>query len=68
MKKHSVIISGHATSLSLEPEFWDMLKKLATEQKKSVADLIQELDQKRTTNLSSTIRVYILNKLTEKIP
>ena len=29
IRKYSVMIAGHRTSVSLEPEFWEELKKLA---------------------------------------
>ncbi len=67
MKKHSVIISGHQTSLSLEPEFWNELKEIAEKRKISLSHLIEEIDNKRRTNLSSAIRVYILTTLKQKI-
>ena len=67
MKKHSVIISGHQTSLSLEPEFWNELKAIAEKRKISLSHLIEEIDNKRRTNLSSAIRVYILTTLKQKI-
>lgn len=62
MKKISVLITGrHATSLSLEEEFIDALKQIAKAQKKSVNDLITEIDAKRKNkNLSSAVRVYVL--------
>ena len=58
--KHSVLIAGHKTSISLEPEFWATLKTLAAERGRSVNDLVTEIDRNRATNLSSAIRVYIL--------
>lgn len=61
MKKHSVIICGHSTSFSLEEPFWQEFKRIAKEQNKSVATLITEIDATRTTNLSSTLRVFILD-------
>lgn len=67
MKKHSVVISGHQTSLSLEPEFWLELKKIAEEKEISLNQLVKEIDNKRHTNLSSAIRVYILGTLKQKI-
>lgn len=62
MKKISVLIANrHATSLSLEEEFIDALKQIAKAQKKSVNDLITEIDANRTDkNLSSAVRVYVL--------
>ena len=67
MKKHSIVISGHQTSLSLEPEFWEELKKIAENEKISLAHLIEKIDNTRTGNLSSAIRIYILRTLKQEI-
>ena len=63
MKKLSVSLSGHQTSISLEPEFVAELQHIAKTQNKSVASIISQIDEKRTTNtnLSSAIRVWILH-------
>ncbi len=63
MKKISVSLSGHKTSISLEPEFIATLSEIANAEKKSVAGIISAIDETRTanTNLSSAIRVWILN-------
>lgn len=63
MKKISVSLSRHQTSISLEPEFLDLLQKIAKEKNISVAGLISKIDDERqvATNLSSAIRVWILN-------
>ena len=65
MKKLSVSLSGHQTSVSLEPEFIAELMHLARIQNKSIASIISELDQTRApnTNLSSAIRVWILKNI-----
>ncbi len=65
MKKLSVSLSGHQTSVSLEPEFIAELMHIARIQNKSVASIISELDQTRApnTNLSSAIRVWILKNV-----
>ena len=60
LKKRSVMIAGHATSVSLEVEFWDALKELADRRALSLNHLIAEIDQNRTGNLSSAIRVHVL--------
>lgn len=61
MKKHSVIISGHATSITLEQEFWDELKEIADARGISVNRLITEIDKTRQNrNLSSALRLYVL--------
>ena len=57
--KHSLTIAGHATSLTLEPIFWKALKTAAAEEGKSLAGLVAEIDEARTTNLSSAVRVWL---------
>ncbi len=59
--KHSVVIAGHATSITLEPEFWAQLKHIAKTRSLSLAALIAEIDQSRTRNLSAALRVYVLD-------
>ena len=65
MKKLSVVIANrHQTSISLEEEFLDALKSIAEEKKLSLNQLITEIDSMREhENLSSAIRVYILQHL-----
>jgi predicted DNA-binding ribbon-helix-helix protein len=61
--KRSLTIAGHRTSLSLEPEFWQALQEAATAEKKTVATIVAELDQKRgSRNLSSAIRIWLFNR------
>ena len=68
MRKHSVIITGHPTSLSIEDEFWEELKRLAKRQEKSLTQLIEQIDNRRQSNLSSALRVYVLKALKKEIP
>lgn len=65
MKKISISLSGHQTSITLEPEFIDVLKRIATARGVSIASIICEIDNTRTPdkNLSSAIRVWILNQV-----
>lgn len=67
MKKRSVLIAGHPTSVSLEEEFWDALKAEAAARGVSVNALIEEIDAGRTGNLSSAIRVFILTELQRRL-
>lgn len=60
IKKRSVVISGHRTSISLENVFWDSLRQIAMEQGISVNQLVTAIDQQRSGNLSSAIRTYVL--------
>lgn len=62
LQKHSVNIAGHATSFSLEPVFWDALRAAAAVEGRTVAALITEIDEARTTNLSSAIRVWLFER------
>ncbi len=65
MKKISVSLSGHQTSISLEPEFIAELQRIAKIQNTSVAAIIATIDKTRKpeSNLSSAIRVWILNNI-----
>lgn len=65
--KRSVVLSGHATSVSLEPEFWDALKTLAVARNIALNALINEIDQQRVGNLSSALRVYVLQNLQDRL-
>jgi predicted DNA-binding ribbon-helix-helix protein len=62
--KRSLTIQGHSTSLSLEPEFWDELKRTAALENLSIAALVQRIDSERLNpNLSSAVRLYLLKQL-----
>ena len=58
--KHSVRIAGHATSVSLEPAFWQALCEIAAQREKPVNALLTEIDAERGGNLSSAIRLFVL--------
>ncbi|MCI4679318.1 ribbon-helix-helix domain-containing protein [Rhodoblastus acidophilus] len=67
MRKHSLVIAGHSTSISLESAFWDALRELAQERGVSVAALVAEIDAERgEANLSSALRVRLLEHYREK--
>jgi predicted DNA-binding ribbon-helix-helix protein len=61
--KRSVTIAGHTTSISLEEPFWVSLRAIAKSQGRSLASLIAEIDERRGTNLSSALRLYVLDNL-----
>jgi predicted DNA-binding ribbon-helix-helix protein len=67
MKKHSLVIAGHATSVSLEQEFWDELRLIAESRSLSLAALIAEIDVQRGENLSSALRLYVLRQLKQSL-
>ena len=63
-KKRSVLIAGHATSISLEPMLWNALEQAARERGCAVNSLVAEIDAERlsfrpTPNLTSAIRQWL---------
>lgn len=67
MNKHTVKVNGHDTSVFIEEEFWLELKHISKLKKKSISVLVSDVDKnKKTQNLSSAIRLYILNHLKNK--
>ena len=67
MKKRSVSIRGHRTSLSLEDGFWEELARIAQLRGTSVAGLIVEIDSSRSGGLSSAIRLFVLDTLKQEV-
>ncbi len=68
MRKRSVTLNGHRTSVALEPEFWAALDNYARSDGKSLAALISRIDRDRLKRspppgLASALRVYVLNRL-----
>ena len=61
LRKRSVLLSGHATSIALEPEFWAVLETMAAERGSSLAALILAIDAGRGRRpLASACRVTAL--------
>lgn len=64
--KRSVVVNGHKTSVSLEEPFWCAIKEIAAIERMSVSDLVKLVDQGRSVdragNLSSAIRLYVLDR------
>ena len=64
IRKRSVTLKGHATSVSLEDEYWAELKRLAEADGLSLGALVERIDGKRgTANLSSALRLAVLADL-----
>ncbi len=67
MKKRSLTLQGHRTSVSLEDAFWSELKKMAARSEMSMGALVQKIDaERRTANLSSALRLAVLDELRTK--
>ena len=68
MRKRSISVNGHQTSISLEDEFWQELAAIARLRKVSLNALVTEVDKQRADgNLSSTLRIYALKQAKRKI-
>jgi predicted DNA-binding ribbon-helix-helix protein len=62
VKKRSIALGGHKTSISLEDYFWACVRQIARERATTVSALIGVLDAERNGgNLSSAIRVFVLD-------
>ena len=61
LRKRSVNLSGHATSIALEPEFWSVLEAMAAVDRLSLAAVIGRIDDARAGRpLASACRVAAL--------
>lgn len=63
IRRRAVTIAGHRTSVSVEDAFWAALKEIAAADGVSVNALIAAIDAGRSGNLSSALRVYVLERL-----
>jgi predicted DNA-binding ribbon-helix-helix protein len=67
--KRSIRIDGHLTSVSLEKQFWDALTEIAKERGTSKRDLVAIIKvERRSSNLSSTIRVFVIEHYEARLP
>ena len=62
LRKRSVLLSGHATSIALEPAFWAVLEEMAQADGLSLAGLIGRIDGTRgSSGLASACRLAALS-------
>lgn len=60
--KRSIVVADHKTSVSLEDAFWKALKEIADDRDMTLSDLVSAIDTERHNgNLSSAIRIFVLN-------
>jgi len=67
MGKRSVMIAGHATSISLEPVFWNALREAAAAEGLPLNALVARIDAERVAatdpvNLASALRVWLFER------
>jgi predicted DNA-binding ribbon-helix-helix protein len=62
IRKRSVVVAGHATSLTVEDAFWRDLQEIAGRRGISLNALIAVVDAERRGNLSSALRVFVRDR------
>ena len=65
--KRSIEVAGHKTSVSLEPLFWDMLKRAAEAEGVPVNALVARIDAERLEaesppGLAGAIRIWLVSR------
>ena len=70
-KKYSIALTGHKTSISIEPIFWELLQNEAAEKGVPFNHLVMAIDQERIQsddmpNLSSALRVHVVRRILDK--
>lgn len=67
LHKKSFLIKGHATSVALEDDFWEILQEIAHSSNKSLNELITNVDATRNPNhpLTSALRLTALHSLSK---
>ena len=64
--KHSIVIAGHQTSVTLEEPFWSALKEIARTRRTTLSELVHFIDNNYNdaagaSNRSSAIRLFVLD-------
>ena len=73
VKKRSVMVGSRKTSISLENEFWDALNEIARARSTTMSRLLELIAAERphqkhvSANLSSAVRIFLLDYYREKI-
>ena len=66
--KHSIVVSGHKTSVSLEDAFWSALKEIAHKRNLALSELATAINTNRQHgNLSSALRLFVLGVFRDQI-
>jgi predicted DNA-binding ribbon-helix-helix protein len=66
--KRSIMVKNRKTSISLEDEFWESLRSIASEQGETLSNLIININANREyANLSTAIRLFILRYYRDEV-
>ncbi|WP_293576650.1 ribbon-helix-helix domain-containing protein [Phaeobacter sp.] len=68
-RKRSLTLRGHRTSVSLEDDFWEAFRAIASQDNRAINDLAAEIDASRGVDcgLASAIRLFVLRRLQERL-
>jgi predicted DNA-binding ribbon-helix-helix protein len=67
--KRSVVVAGHKTSVSLEDAFWNAFREIADQRNLTLSELAAVIDDGRQHgNLSSAIRLFVLDFYRNRLP
>lgn len=62
LRKRTLRLAQHNTSVALEPEFWTALEQLATARGQTLAKFVASVDAERQGGLASALRVAVLQQ------
>jgi predicted DNA-binding ribbon-helix-helix protein len=70
VEKRSIYNAGRRTSVSLEDDFWEVLKESAKARRMTLSKLVTSIseERRRGSNLSSAIRLFVLDFYRQQIP
>lgn len=63
LKKRTLRLTRHNTSVALEPEFWTALERIAVQREQTLTQLVASIDAGRSGGLASALRVMVLKEL-----
>lgn len=66
LRKRTLRLAQHNTSVALEPEFWTALEQLAAARGQTLAQLVTAVDAERQGGLASALRVAVLQQATAR--
>ena len=60
--RRTIRLNGKRTSVSLEDEFWQALREIASRKNMTASALVEQIDLERNTvNLSSAVRLFVID-------
>lgn len=62
LRKRTLRLAQHNTSVALEPEFWAALEQLAAARGQTLAQFVMTVDAERQGGLASALRVAVLKQ------